>query len=335
MMKPYDFAEAVKLVEDAKHRSRARHDWWETLEHLFRTGRAGQLSSEALSGTLWDNLTSEDLETFNVVLPRLKLQIAQLTARDPRPTAIPLSGGENMEVASKITEAVCEYFWIRSNGTMTLRDMVQDFIVLGNGVAKVDWAYVEEEVELDPADVEEQLNAAVALDAMSALAEGREPSDTEEIRKYLATTEAKVLSDEPYIAYMRPYDLFVPQNSRRIDETRWAAQRLIVPVDELRERFPGANIRSIPLSPDAKVGRDYADGSFADALEEAEVFEFWDARARNLKVFQLGATEALYDGPWPYEHRYMPFIHMANHRAVPATSGASATWKPSPVSRPA
>lgn len=318
MMKPYDFEEAVKLVEDAKHRSRSQHGWWETLEHLFRTGRAGHLSSESLSGTLWDNLTVDDLETFNLVLPRLKLQIAQLTARDPRPTAIPMSGGEDMEMAGKITEAVCEYFWIRSNGTMTLRDMVQDFIILGNGVAKVDWAYVEEEVQLDESDVADQLTAAIALDAASALAEGREPSDEEEIRKYLATTEAKVIADEPYIAYMRPYDLFVPQNARRMDETRWAAQRLIVPIDELKDRFPGSEVRSIPLSPDAKVGREHIiDGAF-DNLEEAEVFEFWDARARNLKVFQLGASEPLYDGPWPYEHRYMPFVHLANHRARPS-----------------
>lgn len=316
-MKPFDFKEAQELVEDALHRSRTRHAWWETLEHLFRTGRTGQLSSEVLSGTLWDNLSVDDLETFNMVLPRLKLQIAQLTARDPRPTAVPLSGGPEMELAAKITEAVCEYFWNRSNGTMTIRDMVQDLVILGNGVCKVDWAYVEEEVELDPADVEDQLRTAVALDAVAAVAEGREPTAAEEIEKYLPTTEARVLADEPYIAYMRPYDLLVPANARRIDETRWAAQRLIVPVAELKDRFPGKKVKSLPLSPDARAGRD-DENRLYDTLDEAEVFEFWDASTRNLKVFQRDCDEPLYDGDWPYQHRYLPFVHMANHRARPS-----------------
>jgi hypothetical protein len=318
-MKPYTHDEVVQLVQDAVHRARTRHNWWESLEYLFRTGRAGQMSSEVLTGTLWDNLSSGDLETFNLVLPRLKLQIAQLTARDPRPTAIPLAGGEEMELAAKLTEGLCEYYWARANGTMTIRDMVQDFVVLGNGVCKVDWAYVEEEVELDADDVEEQLRTAVALDAVAALSEGREPSSEEEIKKYLATTEARVLADEPYIAYMRPYDLFVPANARRIDETRWVAQRIIVPLEELKARFPNAEVTTLARTSETMVGREeVADGVGSNNLEEAEVFEFWDARARNLKVFQLDGKECLYDGDWPYQHRYLPFVHMANHRARPS-----------------
>jgi hypothetical protein len=316
MMKPYEFAEARTLIEDAIHRARARHDWWETLETLFRTGRAGALSHETLSGTLWDTLTQDDLETFNLVLPRLNLQIAQLTARDPRPVSVPLTGGQDAEQVAKLTEAVCEYFWNRSNGTRTLRDMVQDFVVLGNGVCKVDWAYVEEEFEIDPETIEERLNLAVAIDATSALAEGREPADADDIRKYLSTTEARVLSDEPYIAYMRPYDLLVPVNARRLDETRWAAQRIIAPLDEIKERFPGKDVKPLPGRSDQLIGRD-RESNFQE-VEEAEIFEFWDARSRNLKVFQLDGSEPLYDGPWPYNHRYMPFVHMANYRARPS-----------------
>jgi hypothetical protein len=316
MMEPYELGEARTLVEDAIHRARSRHDWWETLETLFRTGRAGSLSVEALSGTLWDTLTQDDLETFNLVLPRLNLQIAQLTARDPRPVSVPLTGGQDAEVVAKLTEAVCEYFWNRSNGTRTLRDMVQDFVVLGNGVCKVDWAYVEEEIEVDPEVIEERLSLALALDATSAVAEGREPAEAEEIRKYLSTTEARVLADEPYIAYMRPYDLIVPINARRLDETRWAAQRIIAPLDEVRDRFPGKNVKALPGRSDTLVGRDR--DSHYQEVEEAEIFEFWDARSRNLKVFQLDSDEALYDGPWPYSHRYLPFVHMANYRARPS-----------------
>lgn len=316
MMKPYEFSEAQTLVNEAIIRSRARHDWWETLENLFRTGRSGSLSHEVLSGTLWDTLTQDDLETFNLVLPRLNLQIAQLTARDPRPVSVPLTGGPNSEMAARLTEAVCEYYWNRSNGTRTLRDMVQDFVVLGNGVCKVDWAYVEEEFEIDQATIEERLNLAVAMDATSAFAEGRPPADADDIRQYLSTTEARVLSDEPYIAYMRPYDLLLPVNARRLDETRWAAQRIIAPLDEIKERFPGSKVMPLPGRSDLLIGRD-RESNFQE-IEEAEIFEFWDARSRNLKVFQLDSDEPLYDGPWPYSHRYLPFVHMANYRARPS-----------------
>jgi hypothetical protein len=314
MIKPYTFAEAKSLVEDAVHRSRARHHWWETLEHLYRTGRSGQLSSDVLSGTLWETLGQADLESFNLVLPRLKLQIAQLTARDPRPVAIPLVGGEEAEIGAKLSEGVCEYYWLRSNGTTTLRDMVQDYVVTGNGVGKVDWAYGEETIQLDADEVENRVQDAVALEYQSAFAEGREPAPEAEVRSYVATTESVVTQDEPYIAYMRPYDLFVPVNARRIDETRWAAQRIVLPVDELKARFPGTDIKALPFRADAS-GREQDPSS---VVTEAEVFEFWDQSSRNLKVFQVDSDKALYDGDWPYQHRYMPFIHLANHRARPS-----------------
>ena len=313
-MKRYTPAEARELVEEAVNRSKQRHLFWSQLENLFRTGSMGGLTQSSLTGTLFDFLSPADLETVNLVLPRVRLQVARLTARDPRPVAQAQAGGPDAELIEGTVEAVLEYFWNRQFATSVVRDMAQDVVVLGNGFAKVGWSYSETEVPLTDEEIAEQEMYAVEVERQSAIVQGRQPRPLAELDP-VETSTTYIEEDEPYIKYVRPYDIFTPASARRLEDSRWIAQRVLLPLDEAQERYPGYKFVATQVTDDMHLSSEQM-GEHADDV--VELFEFWDSGTRNLKVLVADNDKPVFDGEWPHSHRYAPFVHIANHRARPS-----------------
>jgi len=120
----------------------------------------------------------------------------------------------------------------------------------------------------------------------------------------------------------------VPADARRMNQTRWVAQRVRLPKDELEanELFDREAVK------DLKVDTSYADEATQhqyDAQDQGlpnvfayvTVYEFYDMRDRTLCVFQLDGAKPLFEGPIPYAHRYPPFVHMRNF-----SDGGSTFW---------
>lgn len=315
-MKPYSLTEAQSLVSEAIDRSQKRHLFWRNLEYMFHTGSYGGLTSEAVSGTLFDTLTNDDLETVNLVLPRIKLMIARLTARDPRPVAQALSGTEQSEVQERLVEAVLEYFFNRTSGVATVRDLAQDLIVCGNAFAKVMWSFDEEERELSDDDFQTNLLMAIELERQAAILDGREMVSLEELEGSLPSTYSTVVEDEPFVGYVRPYDIFLPASARRLEDARWVAQRIIMPLDEAREKYPNSDLTASALSSELFLHDDIVRNK--DDEDLVELFEFYDQATRTLMVFADDSDKPCFEGDWPYAHRHFPFVHLAGHRARPS-----------------
>jgi hypothetical protein len=315
-MKPFTLKQAQRLVEDAVDRSKPRHKFWHNLEVMYRTGQHGSLTPEVLNGTLFDVLSGDDLETVNLVMPKMRLQIARLTSRDPRPVAHATSGGPRSEDTERIVESVLDYHWTRQNGTMTVRDMAQDMVVCGNAFAKIGWSYSETEFPVSREEREQEAQIMFEVEREAALMQGRDPMTYDEILAAIPKTVSVVVQDEPYISYLRPIDVFVPTNARRLDESRWVAQRVIMPLDEAKFRYPDSDIVPVVFRDEHYI--DDEDHDLNSSEEFAELFEFWDQATRTLMVFQMGSDKPCYEGDWPHQHRYLPFVHIANNRGRPS-----------------
>jgi hypothetical protein len=315
-IRPYSLEECQELVEDAKRRYEPRHQWFRSLELLYRTGKAIPLSENTVTGTVFERLNPADLETINMVLPHLNIIIASVVSRDPKPIAVPYAGGEITEMTARVAEAVAGYWWLRTNSTGVLRDMAQDMVILGNGFCKVGWKLVEEEIERDADEVASELAQVRLADIAAAVEEGTDTEREEVIESYVSTTERIVQADEPFVEYVSPYDIFFPENARRLEESRWIAQRIVLPIDEIRSNPSFKNTKDV-LPDSALDSRDQELGrvdSFAasEVYDSATIYEFYDMRTRNLTVFQLGMDRPLFKGPIPYTHRYAPFVQMRN-----------------------
>ena len=129
-------------------------------------------------------------------------------------------------------------------------------------------------------------------------------------------TYEQVITDDPFVEYVSPYDMFCPKDARRLDTARWVCQRLRLPLEEIKERFG----EDAQISVDATIASDslvstYLNGqtTLPEVLSYAVVYEFYDMVTRELTVFQIDSSEPLYDGPIPYQHRYPPFVHFRNY----------------------
>lgn len=327
----YTLKEKQAAVRDAIRRMEPVHEHWRLLEALYRTGAQRELTQLDMNRIMPFPIPGSFLRTVNMLLPHLTLLINSVAARDPKFVITPTDGDPQIvERNGAIARAVLDYYWRRAAATEVLRDMTQDMVILGNGFAKVGWAYTESTVDRVSDDVATE-TALLVESATAVASEAGMVLDSQtlnEIVEAVALTEQLVEQDEPYVEYVSPYDIFMPADSRRINNARWVCQRLRLPAEEVKSN-PLFNKKAIK---DLKSDTGYADRATMDHFEMQEeglpevfqyvtIFEFYDMKSRTLCVFQLEAEESLYEGDIPYAHRYSPFVHMRNF-----SDGGSTVW---------
>jgi len=320
--KGFSLQEKQAAVRDALKRMEPVHIHWRMLESIYRTGAQRELTMLDLSRILPFPVPGAFLRTVNMVLPHLSMIINTVAARDPKMVVTPMGGDQaTIERNASIAKAVLEYFWRRTDSTSTLHDMTQDMVLLGNGFAKVGWAYSETTVDRTAEEMTAELDELVAT-AQQVADEYGQPLDEgtlKEIVDSITLTQNMVEVDEPYVEYVAPYDIFVPANARRLNTTRWISQRLRLPIEDLKanELFKKSardNIKADTgyLDPTTIARFEETEQALPAVFEHATVFEFYDMQERTMCVFQIDSDEYLYEGPIPYDHRFPPFVHMRN-----------------------
>jgi len=324
-VKPYTLAEAQALVDNAITRSRSRHEKWNLLEHLYASGTTDGAGAEltasgASTSRLVQDVTGVPLDVVNMVLPHINMIVASTVSRDPSFIVEPIAGGDMAEDYALVCVAVVKYFWKRSSATLDLYDATKDQVVVGNGFLKVGWKYTEQTTRRDEEEVDAELAALMEADAEMAAQQGLDPTPLPDLKRMVSVTTTEMVEDEPYVEYVSPYDVFVPVDARRMHETRWVAQRIFKPADEVRAQlnladdFPLTLVDGWQRESRVALQRD----AERDPFSYAEVFEFYDMRTRRLLIFQRGGSEPLFDGELPYAHRYPPFVHLPNFRRNPS-----------------
>lgn len=318
----YTLEEKQSAVRDALKRMEPVHVHWRMLESLYRTGAQRELTMLDLNRILPFPVPGSFLRTVNMLLPHLSMVINTVTARDPKMVVTPLGGDVAViERNAVIAQNTLGYFWRRSDATSVLRDMTQDCVILGNGFAKVGWMYSDNTTDKTPDEMVEEMTALVAAAQEVAMESGMplDEATLNEIVESVSLTQHLVETDEPFVEYVSPYDILMPFNARRMNSTRWVAQRLRLSIEDLKAN----EMFDKQAREDLKADTGYADPTTMLRFEETEqelpavfknatVYEFYDMKNRTLCVFQLDAERPLYEGPIPYEHRYPPFVHMRN-----------------------
>lgn len=327
----YTLKDKQAALRDAIRRMEPVHAHWRVLEALYRTGAQRELTALDAHRILPFPVPGAFLRTVNMLLPHLTLVINSVAARDPKFVITPVGGDpavvENNGVVAK---AVLDYFWKRADATSVLRDMTQDMVILGNAFAKVGWAYSETTRDRTSEEVIVQTDEALAVASEMGYLEGGtfDQEFVDQIVEAVSLTEQIVETDEPYVEYVSPYDIYMPADARRMNTSRWICQRVRLPKDEVEENelFDKKAVEML------RVDTSYADPATLDMLNQepqnlppafayVTLFEFYDMRDRTLCIFQQDCEHALYEGPIPYAHRFPPFVHMRNF-----SDGGSTFW---------
>ena len=327
-MKPYDIDEIHDLIRHSIETMDVRHQRWRLLEAIYRTGSIAQ-AEQVAPGKLGEFMPMLNDHVVNFVLPHINIILASVVARDPQFLAIPYEGGEEAEANAWLADAVIKYYWKRLRVTRELRDATSDAIKLGSGFLKVGWTHAEEEQELSERERLIRIEEVRETERLSATLENRPEQDFELLERGVPHSTMRVITSEPFVEYVSPYDIFVPSNARRLDDVRWVAHRLTLPIDEILENEE-FNIDEADLirdgntvnpadkfqaewrrNADTGVGQEYSNL----ALDTATIWEFYDMRTRRLTVTQLRNPKPLWEGDIPWSHRYSPFVHIRNYTA--------------------
>lgn len=320
--KGYSLKDKQAVIRDAMRRMEPVHSHWRMLESLYRTGAQRELTQVDLSRILPFPAPGVFLRTVNMVLPHLTMIINTVSARDPKFVVTPTGGDLTaVERNAQVAQAVLAYFWKRADATSILRDMTQDMVLLGNGFAKIGWSYTEKTVDRTPEDYDTELTDKIMMAQEEAGMMGMEldESTVAEIVNSVAMNQQLVEEDEPFVEYVSPYDIFMPANARRMNTSRWVAQRIRLPLAEVQanDMFDKQAVK------DLKADTSYADNetivqyeqrteSLPSAFSHVTLIEFYDMVEGTLCIFQLDAEKYLYHGKNPHAHRYPPFVHMRN-----------------------
>jgi len=327
----YTLTDKQAAVRDAIRRMEPVHLHWRMLESLYRTGAQREMTMLDLNRILPFPVPGSFLRTVNMVLPHLTMVINSVAARDPKFVVTPVGGDlAVIERNANIARAVLEYFWKRTDATATLRDVTQDMVLLGNGFAKIGWAYSESTLDRTGDDVMAEVQSLMSAAQEVAAETGMfmDEATVAEIVDSVSLNQQLVEVDEPYVEYVSPYDVFLPANARRMNTSRWVCQRVRLPIAEIQNNPMFDKKAAENLTPDTG----YADPTTVALYEQKEeglpavfthatVYEFYDMQARTLCIFQIDAATPLFEGPIPYAHRYPPFVHMRNF-----SDGGNSIW---------
>lgn len=328
-MKAYEVEEIQQLIRHSVATMDQRHQRWRLLEAVYRTGSMRQ-AEQVQPGRLTEFFPTLTEHVVNFILPHINIILASVVARDPQFLAVPYTGGEQAEKDASLADAVIGYYWKRLRATRELRDATADAIKLGSGFLKVGWTHLEEEGELTERERLVQIDEMMENERLTATLEDRPEQDFELLKRSVPHSTMRTIKSEPFVEYVSPYDVFIPSNARRMDDVRWVAHRLTLPVDEVLANSEfDVNEDTIvrdgtTVNPadeyQAEWRRQAEDIHGAEyssiALDTATIWEFYDMRTRNLTVLQLERKEPMWSGEIPWGHRYSPFVHVRNYTSA-------------------
>jgi len=283
---------------------------WERMTDLYRGRHLPTTASE--EDQLVVNMA---FSTKNVIAPSIAVNYPKITVHPNLPED---------EDRAVFTEAIVNYQWKHFDLQDPFRRAVDDFLIMGHGWLKVGWKFVEREVPIEGAEVDDVYGEAIA-EADAYAVERPElaaelPTDNE-IAQILPTTKVVVEDDRPTVERVSPFDLYVDPEATCMDDARWLAQRIVRPYNDVKadKRYKAA-VRS-RLEPDLGVGKSQATTQKEWRKRHAKdpedqrvtIWEWWDIPTSTLCVFAEGADEFLVDPrPMPYAMGH-PFVMLRNY----------------------
>lgn len=262
-----------------------------------------------------EGLSHEDRIAINVAFSTLNVIFPSVSVNHPKISV--LGSNPDTEPSAVFSEQVINYQWRHFNFHDPFRLAVKDMLMLGHGWVKVGWRYEERERELSDDEREAEIDRAIAEATSFEPADGAQPPSYDDIvQSVSSSTAVEVTDDRPFVERVSPFDVFVNPEATSMHDLRWIAQRLIVPLVEVRENE--AYNRAARMRIKAGLKNAFEDARFSendryDTSAYAELWEFYDLLEGTVAVFAESTGEFLVnptETPFAFGH---PFERAENY----------------------
>jgi hypothetical protein len=266
----------------------------------------------------WDDLDYEDRSQINVAFSTLNVIYPSVSINHPK---IGVFANQPLdEDKAVIAEAIMNYWWGHHNFHEGFRLAVKDFLMLGIGWVKVGWSYVESTEEMDEYQKAEAFDEQRAqLDEFAAsnpaLAASL-PTDEEIMASVIESNTEVVLEDRPTLDRISPLHIYVNPDATCMNDVCWIAQRLIMPLEEVKEdkRYRLAarkRLKAQTFSAASWITQDERD-RYHDQVARVIVWEYYNLKDQSLCVFAEGSDEFLVEPmeiPFAFGHPFIPVFN--------------------------
>lgn len=302
-----------RVTEAVKWRDNAKYDeTWARLIKLYGN-KYDYAELDTYSDIIAPNMA---FSTVNVIVPGVSVNYPKITVKARQ---------EVQNQAAMTVEAVANYEWQHNDVHEEFRLAIKDFVVLGHGLCKVTWLYVEGQREwTQEAFQQEATNRVSQLgqDIQSAAQSGVPTHDfptVDDVVNAIPAKETYAKEDRPNVERISPFDFFIDPDATRIKNALWVAQRLYIPIDTARNNDAWSSKARSKLNPtamsEAKKDIDimYEGEERGKETNYVVVWEYYDLLNGTVCTFADGAEDYLLKPepvPLPFDH---PFVMLRNY----------------------
>jgi hypothetical protein len=262
--------------------------------------------------------SDEDRIAINIAFSTVNVIFPSISVNHPKIEV--MANKAEFEDHATISEAVINYWWRHYDFRTPFRRATKDFVTIGHGWVKVGYKYSEKDQALTPEEQQTQFNQladeADAYAGENPEMAGELPSD-EQIEANIGDTKVVITEDRPFIERISPFDMLVDPEATSLEDANWIAQRIVRPIEEVRnDKRYKQGIRS-KLTADSAVRSDWLNDDerkkMDSDIDRITVWEFYDNKAGIVAVFADGGDDFLIDPrPMPYGFG-QPFEFIANY----------------------
>lgn len=155
-------ANRVRSIKDRFQRARKARDKFE---------KPWKRYYQLWAGDHWSGIPLQDWQSrpsVNFIFSTTETIVATMTDQSPQIVVFPRSDKMDDLVVADILQKLVAYAWERSNGNAALENVVRDMVLYGTGIMKVAWNQELDNVELQPARIDQVYVDPAATDFRDA-----------------------------------------------------------------------------------------------------------------------------------------------------------------------
>lgn len=219
--------------------------------------------------------------------------------------------------AAVIVDATVNYWWRTKPFKPEIQTADKESLIVGHGWVKTGWRYVEEQQNRHPNDIQAEMQqrqgqvdqyAADNPDLAASL-----PTD-EQILSEISMTETVAVEDGPFVERVDPHDVFVDPEATSPRDMRWIAQRILRPIEEVKNDKKYKSARS-GVTADYEVDATLVPDNVKKDKEfkRCSIYEYYDLVNGTMCIFSEKGDDFLVDPtPQPYSFGH-PFVYINNY----------------------
>ena len=147
----------------------------------------------------------------------------------------------------------------------------------------------------------------------------------QDIAAGIPMAEPEAVLDHPSVERVSPFDVFIDPEATCVDDLKWIAQRLVVPIEQVKADGRYSTSARKKLKPDMSANprwrdkdqpippKDGDNEKLNDDISRVTLYEYWDMQHDYYCVFAAGSDEFLLDPtdfPYPFG---IPFVPLLNY----------------------